>query len=370
MDENGERIPLIDAKTGQQKVDKQNRKQWKCTNIPTNDWNSRENAKIWRKDLADTINAVNAKIGMTDKFWEYRSFKEQGLDIIPQIHLGEKASAMERAGIRTIRGDINREIIAKNAVINAARAAYEKAKEELAEVMAIPVTVAKAFKSEIIDVIRKIAERNNNRLTLPIMKGKFIGAVSDRASLQDKAKMEAYVQSKGWTTFDEMQADRTTSQRRYDELQKSRGDMTVRMDYLEKLLAFHEQYEPYQQVNAEYWKLKMAEDKNGKPLGFFKKSQAEEFKKKHQTELNTYKIHRDVLKDMIKEPDKKITPKAWQKELDGLKERYQKTERPLSDATLDLAKMEVLNHNKRDLERMLENESHKRTVSRDRNITL
>ena len=165
-DENGERIPDIDEKTGQQKVDKQNRKQWKCTNIQTNDWNSRENTKIWRKDLADTINAVNSKIGMTDKFWEYRSFKEQGLDIIPQIHLGEKASAMERAGIRTIRGDINREIIAKNAVINAARAAYEKAKEELAEVMAIPVTVAKAFKSEIIDVIRKIAERNNNRLTL------------------------------------------------------------------------------------------------------------------------------------------------------------------------------------------------------------
>ncbi|MBQ5523105.1 MAG: MobA/MobL family protein, partial [Oscillospiraceae bacterium] len=188
-DENGERIPDIDKKTGQQKVDKQNRKQWKCSTIQTNDWNSRENAKIWRKDLADTINAVNAKIGMTDKFWEYRSFKEQGLDIIPQIHLGEKASAMERAGIRTIRGDINREIIAKNAVINAARVAYERAKEELTEVMAIPVTVAKAFKSEIIDVIRKMAERNNNRLTLPIMKGKFIGAVSDRASLQDKAKM-------------------------------------------------------------------------------------------------------------------------------------------------------------------------------------
>ena len=130
-DENGERIPAIDEKTGQQKVDKQNRKQWKCTTVQTNDWNSKENAKIWRKDLADTINAVNAKIGMTDKFWEYRSFKEQGLDIIPQIHLGEKASAMERAGIKTIRGDINRDIIARNAIINAARTVYEKAKEEL-----------------------------------------------------------------------------------------------------------------------------------------------------------------------------------------------------------------------------------------------
>lgn len=65
----------------------------------------------------------------------------------------------------------------KNAVINAARAVCEKAKENLAEVMAIPVTAVKAFKSEIIDVIRKITECNNNRLTLPIMKGKFIGAV-------------------------------------------------------------------------------------------------------------------------------------------------------------------------------------------------
>ena len=88
-DENGERIPLIDKKTGRQKVDKQNRKQWKCASVQTNDWNSKENAKIWRKDLADTINSVNAKMGMTDNFWEHRSFKDQGLDIIPQIHLGE-----------------------------------------------------------------------------------------------------------------------------------------------------------------------------------------------------------------------------------------------------------------------------------------
>ena len=116
----------------------------------------------------------------------------------------------------------------------------------------------------------------------------------------------------------------------------------------------------YQKVNAEYWKLKKAEEKNGKPLGFFKKSQAEEYKRKHQTELNTYKIYRDTLKSMIVEPDKKINPKAWTKELDGLKESYRKTERPLSDAIVDLAKMEVLNHNKRDLERILENESHQR----------
>lgn len=366
-DENGERIPAIDEKTGQQKVDKQNRKQWKCTTVQTNDWNSKENAKIWRKDLADTINAVNAKIGMTDKFWEYRSFKEQGLDIIPQIHLGEKASAMERAGIKTIRGDINRDIIARNAIINAARTVYEKAKEELAEVVAIPVTVIKTFKSEIVDMIRKMAERNNNRLTLPVMKGKFIGAVSDRASLQDKAKMEAYVQSKGWTTFDEMQADRKELKANYETMEKSRSDMTERMYYLQKLLDFNDEYyEPYHKYNIEYWKLKGAEDKNGKPLGFFKKSQAEEYKKQHQAQLNSFKMYKSAFKDMIKEPDKKITPKAWKKELDGLKEKYQQTERPLSDAIINLAKMEVLSYNKRYLEQTLQNERNEKNKNLNR----
>ena len=370
-DENGERIPLIDKKTGQQKVDKQNRKQWKCETIQTNDWNSRENAKIWRKDLTDTINEVNEKIGMTENFWEHRSFKEQGLDIIPQIHLGEKASAMERAGIRTIRGDINRDIIAKNAIIDAARAVYQKAKEELEAVKAIPVAVVKTIKNEILDVIRKVAERNNNRLSLPIMKGKFIGAVSDRASLQDRAKMEAYVQGKGWTTFAEMQAERKSVEAQYDQLDKSRADMCSRMDYLEKLLDMHRKYEPYQKINAEYWKLKKAEETKGKGgiLGFAKKSLAEEYKKKHQTELTTYRMYRDVLKDMIAEPDKKIVPKSWQKELEGLEERYAKTQRPYSEAVVDLAKMEVLNHNKRDLERMLQNESHQRNrdITRKKN---
>jgi len=77
--ENGERIPTIDKKTGQQKVDKQNRKQWKCHIEDSTGWNSKENAKIWRKDLADTINATNEQLGI-DLHWEHRSFNEQGID--------------------------------------------------------------------------------------------------------------------------------------------------------------------------------------------------------------------------------------------------------------------------------------------------
>ena len=300
---------------------------------------------------------------MTEDHWEHRSFKEQGLDLIPQTHLGEKASAMERAGIRTIRRDINRDIIARNSIINAARAAYEKAREELVTVKAIPVAVVKAFTSEIIDMIRKMAERNNNRLSLPIVKGKYIGSVSDRASLQDKDKMGAYVRTKGWATFEEMKSERKTVQSKYDQLDKDKTATDNRIDYLDSLLEAYAKYEPYEQIYQEYWKLKKAEENNkGKNgfLGFAKKSVAQEYKQEHQTELNTRRMYRNALKDMIEESDKLIRPKAWQKERDTLAEKLPGFHKSISAATVDLAKMEVLKHNRRDLERMLENESHDR----------
>ena len=144
-DEYGERIPIIDKKTGQQKVDKQNRKQRKCQSVPTNDWSSKENARRWRINLTETINSVNQSIGMTENFWEHRSFKEQGLDIQPQIHLGTKASALERAGIHTIRGDINRSILSQNAIILQAKIAVQEAKKNLSEAKAI---ITKGSKGE------------------------------------------------------------------------------------------------------------------------------------------------------------------------------------------------------------------------------
>jgi hypothetical protein len=167
-----------------------------------------------------------------------------------------------------------------------------------------------------------------------------------------------------------MQADRKSLQAEYDRLDKSSDVTSARMDYLQSLLDFYEdKYETYHKFNVEYWKLKGAEDKNGKPLGFFKKSKAEEYKRQHQTELNTFKMYKNILKDMIKEPDKKIVPKKWKEELNRLDEKSQKTEKAISNAVVDLAKMEVLSYNKRDLERMLENERHQpsRSITKKRN---
>jgi hypothetical protein len=347
-DENGEKIPLIDEKTGLQKVDKQNRKQWKCATVQTNDWNSRENAKLWRKNLAETINAVNERIGNTENFWEHRSFKEQGLDIIPQIHLGEKASALERAGIHTARGDINRDIIARNAVIEAARAVYEKAKEGLQAVASVPIAIGKAIKNEIIDVIRAVAKRNHDRLSLPIIGSKYLRLISNRPAMQDRAAMEQFVTDIGVTTFDELKAFKKEREAVFDKIATERVGQLERMNYLKGLLSVYKEYEPYIKFHKQQWELKGRERKH--------------FETKHIVELAYYDTYRNHLKSMIIEPDKKITAGAWRKELADLEKAYEKGTEPYAEVVTDLASVEVLQHNKKDFDRMLENESKKGPV--------
>ena len=359
-DENGERIPIIDKKTGQQKVDKQNRKQWKCKTIATNDWSSKENAKKWRKDLADTVNAVNERMGMTENFWEHRTFKEQGLDIQPQIHLGAKASAMERAGIQTIRGNINRKIIESNAIIMQAKAVYDEAKKSLISVKALASVgvkkVADAIKNEIVDVIKKVESLNKGRLSLPIVGGKYLRLITNRAQLQNPETMEQFVHNMGLTTFEELAKFKKDEVAKYEAVADDRETLFSRLEYIEKLLSVHEeQYAPYKQFNDEKWKLK----------GFARKL----YERKHIGELANYDIGREKLKSMIVEPDKKITPKAWRKELAEIQEKIDATKQPYSQAVMRLASVEVLEHNKKDLERLLHNERSAREKEQAREQT-
>ena len=41
---------------------------------------------------------------------DHRSYKEQGIDLIPTIHEGYEVRAMEKKGIKTVIGELNRAI--------------------------------------------------------------------------------------------------------------------------------------------------------------------------------------------------------------------------------------------------------------------
>ena len=97
---------------------------FKSRAVDVNDWNEKGNSRKWRKDLTDTINVVNDRIGLPE-YWEHRSFKELGLEQEPTRHLGPIASALERKGIRTEKGDANRAIMEHNQTLQRARMFYD-----------------------------------------------------------------------------------------------------------------------------------------------------------------------------------------------------------------------------------------------------
>ncbi len=48
LDENGDRIPLIDKKTGEQKTGRRNEKLWKRITVQADGWNGKTKAEEWR----------------------------------------------------------------------------------------------------------------------------------------------------------------------------------------------------------------------------------------------------------------------------------------------------------------------------------
>ena len=83
------------------------------------DWNKKELLLSYRKNWAHIINDMLVRKGLDTQI-DHRSYKEQGLDRLPLIHMGHTATALERQGIRTEKGDYNREITRHNELLKEA----------------------------------------------------------------------------------------------------------------------------------------------------------------------------------------------------------------------------------------------------------
>ena len=77
--------------------------------VCTTDWNEQTKAEQWRAEWAHSVNAVLEKQGVEERV-DHRSYERQKLKQLPTVHMGVAATQMESRGIRTERGDRNREI--------------------------------------------------------------------------------------------------------------------------------------------------------------------------------------------------------------------------------------------------------------------
>ena len=107
LDENGERIRLPSGN-------------WKSHKEDTVDWNDQKYAEIWRQGWADTVNHYLEAVDRPERL-DLRSYERQGLDVIPTVHMGPAVVQMERRGIQTNIGNLNRDIKAANQILSAIR---------------------------------------------------------------------------------------------------------------------------------------------------------------------------------------------------------------------------------------------------------
>jgi len=92
------------------------KRQYDCASVPTTDWNEHTKAEEWRSSWAALTNKYLERNSIQVRI-DNRSYKRQGIEQIPTIHLGSAAAQMERRGIRTQKGDINRQTAADNKML-------------------------------------------------------------------------------------------------------------------------------------------------------------------------------------------------------------------------------------------------------------
>ena len=112
LDENGQRIRLPSG-------------EWKSRKVDTVDWNRKENAEVWRQSWEEYQNRYLERNQRPERV-SLKSYKRQGIDQIPTGHMGAAASAMEKKGIETDIGNLNREIRQANSLMQSIRGMIRK----------------------------------------------------------------------------------------------------------------------------------------------------------------------------------------------------------------------------------------------------
>ena len=267
LDENGEKIRLPSGRYKTRKVD-------------LVDWNNRENAEVWRRAWADLANDFLAQNNRPERI-DHRSYERQGIDQLPTVHVGVSATQMEKKGIVTERGELNRNIKAANRILREIRRLVRGLKDWIAELkerkaaLLEALTEARAQTSEptIPQLLARYMEQRGEERADWTSKGKLKGAVSDFNKVQ--AAME-FLRQKEISTVETLDRQLDGISENAVAIRDSMRKAERRIKDIDTLLSHIGNYEKYKPVYKEY-----------AAIGW--KKQKEKFEEAHRGKLDAYR---------------------------------------------------------------------------------
>ena len=267
LDENGEKIRLPSGRYKTRKVD-------------LVDWNNRENAEVWRRAWADLANEFLAQNNRPERI-DHRSYERQGIEQIPTVHVGVSATQMEKKGIVTERGELNRNIKAANRILREIRRLVRGLKDWLAELKerkaalleSLAEARVQASEPTIPQLLARYMEQRGEERADWTSKGKLKGAVSDFNKVQ--AAME-FLRQKEISTVETLDRQLDGISETAVAIRDSMRKAERRIKDIDTLLSHIENYEKYKPVYREY-----------AAIGW--KKQKEKFAEAHRSELEAYR---------------------------------------------------------------------------------
>ena len=306
LDENGEKIKL---KSGNYKTRK----------VELTDWNDKGNAEKWRENFASLCNQYLEK-NHQEKRVDHRSYKRQGIEEIPTIHLGASASALEKKGIETDKGNINREIKNHNSLVKVIKNKIKEITFWIDGLLGNLQTKYDEYKQTKKDELENKAELFNlyeyisiyydlqgekARKLNPYASNKKIGA-----DLRRFSKARIYLKDNNLKTIADLQEKISTLQSQNKKISQDIKAKTTRIESLNKCFAYADIIKDNKQVFEEW---------NSKSL--FKDS----FYNSHKDEIDKYKRARAILEKIT--GSSAIKSKDWKKEIQSLESEISKLNR-------------------------------------------
>jgi len=291
----------------------------KTRKIELTDWNNKGNAEKWRESFAKICNQYLEKNNL-EKRVDHRSFERQGIEEIPTIHLGASASALERKGIETDKGNINREIKKHNSLVKTIRERISELTSWIGSLLGNLQSKYDEYKQTRQDEIDNKAELFNLYEYISIYNDiqrektknlSYYGQIKKgNADLKRFVKAIYYLKDNNLKTIADLQEKISTLQSQNKKISQDIKAKTTRIERLNKCFAYADIIKDNKQVFEEW---------NSKSL--FKDS----FYNSHKDEIDKYKRARAILEKIT--GSSAIKSKDWKKEIQSLENEILKLNR-------------------------------------------
>ena len=262
LDENGERIKLPSGR-------------WKSHKEDTVDWNDQKYCEIWRHEWEVIQNRYLEANDRPERV-DLRSYARQGFDKIPTIHMGPAVSQMEKRGIQTNIGNLNRDITAANRLMQSIRQMVRHLKGWIADLKekkaALLEALQEAKEPTLPELLGKYLDLRREERTGWTSKGQLKGTVNDFNKVMDAIR---YLREKELSTVESLDAYLDTVSEQAVFIRAEMKPKEKRMKEIDTLLSHIASFEAHKPVHTEYAAIR------------FKKPK-EQFATAHRDELDAY----------------------------------------------------------------------------------